>query len=263
MTAMLRLGLSALNLTALAVPVTITAAAPVRTLSAIDLSRPFSARSPWRFTATQGPEVEGLSGEPQAGKIAMCISNDQARSCLAGLNDILVMGTGSDVFSEPHFLDKALLVHPSDAATLLLVQVASLPAMNGDQRSATLLFGYDRAKDRVSRVYAHVTGRNNNQEVRYVVKGILRGAVISVEPTRDAPFAFWVTVNRFVAPGRYTQVLRYRSATAYSDGNRLAVIDSEMPNIQERLGVWRRGQAIPLPDGGCPRPHLERGALWC
>ncbi|SEN11995.1 hypothetical protein SAMN05192583_2096 [Sphingomonas gellani] len=259
----LRLGLPALILNALAASVALGAPTSTKTIADLDLARPFAARSPWRFTATQGPPVEGLSGEPQDGKINLYISNDKGRSCAAGLADSLVLRAGPDLFSEPHFLDKALLVHPGDTTTLLLVQIASQPAMNGDQRTATLLFGYDRAADRVSRVYAHVTGRNNNQEVRYVTRGSLRGAVISAEPTSDAPFAFWVTVDRFVRPGRYKQVLRYRSATTYGDGNRLAVIDSEMPNIVRQLGLWRQGQPLPLPDGGCARPHLERGALWC
>jgi hypothetical protein len=58
-------------------------------------------------------------------------------------------------------------------------------------------------------------------------------------------------------------VLRYRSATHYGDGNRLAVIDSEMPNIQKKLGLWKPGQKLPLPQAGCQRPRLVRTELWC
>ena len=54
-----------------------------------------------------------------------------------------------------------------------------------------------------------------------------------------------------------------RSATHYSDNNPLAVIDSEMPNIEQRLGYWKSGVALPLPSGACPRPRLIRMELWC
>jgi hypothetical protein len=108
-----------------------------------------------------------------------------------------------------------------------------------------------------------VNRKNNNQEIRYIAKGVLRGSVISADPTSDAPFGFWIIVNRSVASGVYKQVLRYRSATTYGDGNRLAVIDSEMPGIQRRLGLWRVGQPLPLPQSGCANAHMLHGALWC
>jgi hypothetical protein len=36
-----------------------------------------------------------------------------------------------------------------------------------------------------------------------------------------------------------------------------------MPNIQQRLGLWHPGQALPLPARGCPRPRLIDHELWC
>ena len=73
-------------------------------------------------------------------------------------------------------------------------------------------------------------------------------------------------VERFTPANAYRRVLRYRSATRYADGNSLGVIDSEMPNIEQRLGLWKPGSPLPLPMGGakaCPKPHLKLGALWC
>jgi hypothetical protein len=63
--------------------------------------------------------------------------------------------------------------------------------------------------------------------------------------------------------GGFKEVLRYRSATQYGDGNPLAVIDSEMPNMAQRLGLWKPGAPMPLPARACPKPHLVRMALWC
>ncbi len=45
----------------------------------------------------------------------------------------------------------------------------------------------------------------------------------------------------------YSRIPRYRSATLYNDGNPLAVVDSEMPNIGERLGLRRPGAPLPAP----------------
>jgi hypothetical protein len=124
------------------------------------------------------------------------------------------------------------------------------------------VLAYRADGDRFERIYERVTGHNNNQEVRYIATGPLKGDIVSVEPTQDAPFGFWVVVNA-PANGSFKEVLRYRSATRYGDGNPLAVIDSEMPNMAQRLGLWKPGTPLPLPTRACPKPHLVRMALWC
>jgi hypothetical protein len=106
-------------------------------------------------------------------------------------------------------------------------------------------------------------GSNNNEEVRYVASGPLKGAIVSAEPTTDRPYDYWIIVNHLTPDYRYKQALRYRSATLYNDGNPLAVIDSEMPNILRRLGLWRSGQPLPLPKSGCAKPRLVKSELWC
>jgi hypothetical protein len=126
-----------------------------------------------------------------------------------------------------------------------------------------MLVSYRRADDRFVPVYQYETAHNNNEEVRFIETGPVRGAVISVEPTQNAPFGYWVKVSKFSGSDRYRQVLRYRSATRYGDNNPMPVIDSEMPNIQRRLGVWRPGMSLPLPAKGCPKPHLIKAELWC
>jgi hypothetical protein len=84
-----------------------------------------------------------------------------------------------------------------------------------------------------------------------------------VEPTQNAPFGYWVSVNALASNGAYQEILRYRSATTYGNGNPLAVIDSEMPNIQHRLGLWKPGAPLPIPADGCTKPRLVRMELWC
>ena len=58
-------------------------------------------------------------------------------------------------------------------------------------------------------------------------------------------------------------MLRYRITTRYGDGNPLALIDSEMPNIQMRLVLIKPGGQLPLPAGKCPNERLIKRALWC
>ena len=232
---------------------------------ALDLSTPFGLRPGWRFVATPGSMIADPTGDPDdtvPGAIRLCISDDSGRTCRVPFGAMLVGGK-PDLFSQPHFLNDARIVYPRPTLPLLFVQAASLHSGNNDQRVGTAVFRYDRAADAFVQVYRKLTGRNNNQEVRYIGSGRLRGAIISAEPTSDAPFGFWITVNRLADGGAYRPTLRYRSATRYGDGNPLAVIDSEMPNIQRRLKLWQPGQALPLPAGPCPRPHMVAGALWC
>lgn len=233
--------------------------------TSIDLSGPFATRGHWRFTATQGapvPDPTGFEENLVPGPIHLCLSADLGKTCSPDVQHAL--GTDpDDLFSEPHYLETARVVHPDGKRALLLLQVASVHSTNGDQVKATLALSYHRRDDRFGFAFLKRTRRNNNQEIRYVEAGPLRGAIITAEPTSDAPYAYWITVDRPGPTLSYRQVLRYRSATHYGDGNPLAVIDSEMPAIQRRLGLWLPGMPLPLPPGPCARPHLVGQELWC
>jgi hypothetical protein len=232
-------------------------------ISTIDLAKPFGTHAPWQFIASQaqsGPESGGLR-DTDPGTVFPCMTADNSRTCLPDTGSALRGTDNADEFSEPHFLLDARIVHASDRA-LFLLKLGSVQADDGDQIRGTQVYAYDRTRDSFAIVYAHRTGNNNNQEVRFIADGRLQGDIISVEPTQDAPFAYWVSVNSIGAAGSYKEVLRYRSATAYGDGNPLAVIDAEMPNIQRRLGVWKAGMPLPAPRD-CATPHLVKSVLWC
>ena len=242
-----------------------SAAVPGKTILSMDVSKPFATRSPWRLTAVQGPKVSDTpSGDTEDGRITLCLSKDAGRSCQPRL-DTLLLAKGdapTDDFFQPHYLGTPELVRPTKDTALLRLDVNSLHAGNGDHRHALALLAYDRARDVFVPAYKHFTSSNNNQEIRYVESGPLRGAVISAEPTENAPFGYWMTVSR-LSGATYRQILRYRSATHYADGNPLAVIDAEMPNILGRLRLWHAGMPLPTPAQGCGKPHLVKGALWC
>jgi hypothetical protein len=168
---------------------------------------------------------------------------------------------------EPHYLIAAKPVYPEgrSARPLLLIVTASMYAGDGDRLVATQLFEYSAASDTFERIFVHSTCMNENEEVRFIPNGPLQGSVITAEPTGNAPYSYWIEVDRLTSERAYRRVLRYRSATRYNDGNTLAVVDSEMPNIERRLGVWNPGSPLPLPTDGkeCLRPRLKRTELWC
>jgi hypothetical protein len=246
---------------------TVGQAAPASTkiVAAIDLAKAFGSRSAWHFTATQGPsqpdDVEGTL----PGTLSLCIARAN-RDCLAGIAATpRPPASRANGDWEAHYLNTASIVHPRgrSAAPLLLVQTAGQHAYNGNQAVYTQLIAYRAADDRFETVFSWLTGHNNNQEVRFIASGSLLGDVVAVEPADKSPWRYWVSVSRIDSSYRYHEVLRYRSATAYADGNPLPVIDSEMPNIQQRLGVWRPGKPLPLPATACAKPRLVRMELWC
>ena len=235
-------------------------------ISNIDLSGPFSTREAWRFVATQGPPVDGLFDEKEPGEIQLCLRGAPSAPCDPQLQTTLGDASkANEPYMQPHYLDTAKIVYPRGSADqpLLFVRTSSLQSVNGNQRIATQMLGYEKSQNRFVRVYEYTTGRNHNEEVRYISSGKLMGDIISVDPTDNAPYGYWVTVNVLTPQYTYKTVLRYRSATHYRDNNPLLVIDSEMPNIEQRLGYWKSGMALPLPSGACPRPRLIRMELWC
>jgi len=243
-------------------------ATPAATSSVIlnmDLSRSFATRSPWRLVAEQGAPLPDESVGPVPGVIRLCLKKKTAGSC-----DIAVEGMPTPAGSSgdgwgAHYLKSAEVAYPlgKSAVPLLLIHTASWPSFNGDQGEFTQILAYRRSTDAFVPIYKFVTGHNENQETRFISSGKLRGDVISAVPTDNAPFGYWITVNRLGPDYKYRQVLRYRSATRYGDNNPMPVIDSEMPNIQRRLGLWRASMPLPLPVESCAKPRLIKTELWC
>lgn len=199
------------------------------------------------------------------GVVHLCLRTDASGACDPELKATIGEVSKDNPFFEPHYLATPRIVHPrgNGGRPLLLVQMSSLQSGDGDQVVYTQALAYRRDTDRFVRVFGHLNDRNNNQDVRYIETGPLQGDIVTAEPTQTAPFGYWISLNT-ISPGQgYRETLRYRSATTYNDGNPLPVIDSEMPNIERRLHLWRPGLPLPGPPGACPKPHLVRGALWC
>lgn len=242
------------------------AAAPGgKILAAIDLAKPFGTRSAWRFTAVQAPDENDPDFGPQPGAITFCLKRMADKTCSALGNLKSTFASGYEIGWGPHYLRAARMVYPRGKAAppLLLLQTASELSANNNAAEYTHILAYRPASDRFEPIFNQVVGHNNNEEIRFIDSGRLRGDVIVVAPVEHSPWGYWVTVHRLDASYRYRQILRYRSATQYADNNRLAVIDSEMPDIQYRLGIWRPGQPLPLPAKGCVKPRLVKMELWC
>jgi len=240
-------------------------------VSSVDLTQAFHTRSAWRFTATQGAQVNDIFSDPSSsqpdklpGVITLCLHKVSSRECDRSLSgDLNSQGTDR-YFDASHFLRKFEIVHPrSEANPLLLIRTTNLSSGDGSTGVLTQILSYDRKNDKFRRIYRQVVGSNGNEEVRYITSGPLKGDVITAEPTANAPYGYWVTVQKLTSDIEYRQILKYRSATHYGDGNSLAVIDSEMPNIERRLELWRPGRPLPLPASGCPHAKLVHSELWC
>ncbi len=238
----------------------------------LDLEKPFHARSPWLLVVTQGAPVKDYGDNGAPGALTLCLQKGPAGPCLPDpVTPVLRTTTPDDGIAwEPHYLLTAKVVYPRGpaASPFLLLVTGSLHSGDGDQSVATQLVAYDSGRDAFRRVYSKSTGHNNNQEIRFIDHGPLRGSVITAEPQEHLPYNYWIVVEALTQAGAYRQALRYRSATHQNDGNPLAVIDSEMPTIERRLGLWKLGDPLPSPasagDGKpCAKPTLRHSELWC
>lgn len=149
---------------------------------------------------------------------------------------------------------------------LLLIQNCTLGGANGNCGRYTFLFEYDRAADQFQLVFWNVTGRNHNQRTRFVESEPLQGSVIVNEPTENAPFTYFIEVFQRKPGGDYARVLHYRGKTRYGGENRMEVVDSEMLEIMKRMGLWKTGDALPVPPRmptGCRVIEERKGELWC
>jgi hypothetical protein len=209
----------------------------------LDLTKPFHTHSPWRLVVTEGPQVKDYGDNDAPGALTLCLDKGSTGPCLSDPVTLPLRAPTPDfaIAWEPHYLLTAKVVYPHGpaAAPLLLIVTGSLNSGDGDQIVATQLVSYDVVHDEFLRV-----------------------------PEEHLPYGFWIVVYKPSPTGTYRETLRYRSATRYNDGNPLAVIDSEMPNIERRLGFWKPGDPLPAPrlagnGKPCTRPMLKHAELWC
>lgn len=204
----------------------------------LDLTHPFETRNHWTFVVARvpGARLDALSLQPlPSGTLAECFVKGLTPHCKYSMppkpSSLSWYSTPVDLYSTTVVFAGA---HHSEP--LLLVKAGSARGGDGGHTIFSQLFTYDRSTNRFEPVFSNTTGSNNNQETRFIDRGPLRGDVIVAVPTENPRYAYWVSVYVRHGDTRYSRVLRYRSATRYGDGNPLAVIDSEMPNILKRLG---------------------------
>ena len=236
-----------------------------KVVSHIDLTEPFGTVTQWTFVAIQdgGQPIDDFEDH---GPVTLCLVKAASPDCALHLFQ-QVRGE-MPWFDTPYhlFAGSVVFANQNKSSPLLFLKVCGAVSGDGDCGIATALYTYDKGDDRFIRVFLNLTGRNNNQATRFVESGPLQGDVIVDYPTENAPYTYWIEVYRAGNSGQYSRILRYRGLTGYSDGNPLAVADSEMPGILHRLGSWQPGDPLPVParlPQGCSRLFMRHGEEWC
>jgi len=240
----------------------------------LDLTKPFQTKSRWTLIAAKQPDEESSARDgvgEREGAISLCFVENDEPDCSEEMflakyrEEKISFDSGPGPFYEL-FASDVVFSGPKRTLPLLRIKTCTTRGANGNCGVSTFLFAYDRKAERFRVVFFNMVGRNNNQEARFVENGPLLGSVIVAYPTNDAPFAYFVEVYKRMPDSMYSQVLRYRGNTRYGDGNPLAVIDSEMPESLRRLGLWKTGDALPVPPGmpqGCTRLVMRKSVQWC
>lgn len=237
-----------------------------RVIDYLDLTRPFATTSPWALVVAQDarPPPADLAMMGNGSPIVICFVKALTPSCAEARGH-----AGHNWFDMTNGLNAAAVVFagPGQTRRLLMLQTFSAHGMNGNASIGTELFEYDRKADDFRPVFVNVNGgTNNNAATRFIEHGPLQGDVVVDYPTGHAPYTYWIEVYAPVKSGPYARILRYRGRTRYGDRNPLAVADSEMPEILERLGLWKPGDALPIPrrrPAGCDRMVFRAGEEWC
>lgn len=243
-------------------------------LTYLDLTQPFDTASPWALVVAQDPHQYQDALYQEQNPIELCLVNARTPHCTESLNKLPVFVPasitcyGGPCYTGTYGLRQARVVFAGRGRTrpLLLLKARSMRAPNGSAAVQTILYRYDRAMDQFRAVFVNDGGGNNNQDARFVEHGHLQGDEVVDFPTEHPPYVYWIEVYAPRGDGKYARVLRYRSITHYGDGNPLPVADSEMPEIMKRLGLWKPGDALPIPPRapkGCAPLVMRHGEEWC
>lgn len=235
-----------------------------KVISHIDLTEPFGTVTQWTFVTVQD---DGHSDDfEDHGPIFLCLVKAARPDCDLRFYQQAESETSPLDIPYDLFTGSVVYANQNKSSPLLFIKVCGEMGGNGNCGIATALYMYDKSNDRFIRVFLNLTGRNNNEATRFVESGPLQGDVIVDFPTENAPYSYWIEVYRAENSGQYGRILRYRGHTGYSDGNPLAVADSEMPGILHHLGSWQPGDPLPVPahlPQGCSHLFMRHGEEWC
>lgn len=245
-------------------------------LKYLDLTRPFDTASPWALVVAQDPHQQaGSMPDDEENPVVVCLVERLAPHCTEALSGLPTFHSSKVIaceygpcYERAYGLLEAQVVFAAahSRRPMLLLKTRSMRAPNGSALVQTVLYRYDMPANRFRAVFVNGEGTNNNQAAHYVAHGPLQGDEIVDFPTGHPPYVYWIEVYAPGKSGRYTRILLYRSSTHYADGNPLPVADSEMPAIMERLGLWKPGDALPVPQplpANCGRLVMNRGEEWC
>jgi hypothetical protein len=245
-----------------------------KVITHLDMTQPFQTKSRWTFVAAKQPDEESSVGDGagnRRGAISLCFVENDEPDCSEEMflaryrEEKISVDSGPGPFYEL-FASDVVFTGPGKTLPVLWIKGCTMRGANGNCGVSTFLFAYDRKAEKFRVVFFNMMGRNNNQEARLVENGPLLGSVIVAFPTNNAPFTYFVEVYNRTSDSEYSRVLRYRGKTHYGDGNPLAVIDSEMPETLRRLGLWKEGDALPVPPRmprGCSRLVMREGVERC
>jgi hypothetical protein len=240
----------------------------------LELTQRFQTKSRWSLVVAKQPDEESSvedGGGNRIGAVSLCFVENDEPDCseemfLAKYREEKVdFVSGEPTFHELIVSD-VVFSGPGRTLPLVRIQTCMNRGANGNCGVSTFLIAYDRKSERFRVVLFKMSGRNNNEETRVVENGPLLGGTIVAYPTSDAPFTYFVEVYKRTSDGDYSLALRYRGHTGYGDGNPLAVIDSEMPETLRRLGLWKTGDALPVPPRmpqACTRLVMRKSVEWC
>ncbi len=245
-----------------------------KVIAHLDLTQAFQTKSRWSLVVAKQPDEESSvedGGGNRIGAVSLCFVENDEPDCSEEMflakyrEEKISLASGERTFYEL-FTSDVVFSGPGRTLPLLRIKSCTNRGANGNCGVSTFLFAYDRKTDKFRVVFFNMTGRNNNEETRYVENGPILGSVIVAYPTTGLPFTYFIEVYKRTPDGEYSQALKYRGHTGYGDGNPLAVIDSEMPETLRRLGLWKTGDPLPVPPrmpGGCIRLVMRKAVEWC
>jgi hypothetical protein len=224
-------------------------------VSTTDLTSVFHTKTKWSLVITHEP-YDGGAGDTPVGNLHFCFVHDGKTSC--------------SNTSPYNIFESSSTFQPRDKSqNPLIVVTAGWTGGGSAFLYGPLIWAYHPKLARFDLIFSATENKSNNGEVRFITSGPLAGDVVLDRLTSPWPYRYNIVVYRLLRSESYVKILDYNGNTTEGDGNALAVIDAEMPQIEQRLHVWKLGDPLPTISQNSMPPQcktgirLQKGLLWC